>query len=115
MYEINFLKVHKIDAANLVQFPTGDGALIFWHRGLGHLNLKDIYIFQNMVSGMNLDKVTCPTFLLLCKACIGGKQHRAMFFNKGIGCDKQPNLLEIVIMMCVVPWGSHPWVVQGIS
>ena len=71
-YEINYVKVYEVEAANLVQFPTGDGVLKLWHRRLGYLNLKGVHTLQNIVSGMNLGKFSCPTSSLLCKACIEG-------------------------------------------
>ena len=61
LYKINFVKVHKAEAANLVQSPTGDGALELWYRRLGHLNVKGIHTFRNMVSGINIGKFSYPT------------------------------------------------------
>ena len=85
MYEINFVKVHKTEATNLVQSPTKNDMLELWHRRLGHLNVKGIHILQNMVSGMNFGKFFYPTFLLFCEACIEDKQHRVAFPSKGGG------------------------------
>ena len=65
LYEINFVKVYKADAANLVQFPTGDGALKFWHHHLSHLTVKNIHMLQNMMNDMNLSKLSFSIFLLL--------------------------------------------------
>lgn len=45
LYEMNFTKVHESDAANLVQFPTGDGTLKLWHHCLSHLNVKGVHTF----------------------------------------------------------------------
>ena len=63
-----------------------DESLKFWHRRLGHLNVKSVHIFENMVSGMNFGEFSCPTSSLLCKACIERKQHRVAFpNNRGAG------------------------------
>ena len=92
------MKVHGADAANLVQSPIGDGALELWHRRLGHLNVKDVHMLQNMVSDMNLGKFNCPTSSLFWEACIEGKQHRVAFPNEGEEATKP---LEIVYFdMC---------------
>ena len=99
LYEINFVKVHEAEATNLVQSPTGDGALELWHRCLGHLNVKGVHTLQNMVSGMNLGKFSCPTSSLFCEACIEGKQHRVAFSNEGGG--ERPNLWKSCILTCV--------------
>ena len=61
LYKIHFVKVHKVEAANLVQSPTWDGALELWYCRLGHLNVKGIHTFQNMVNGMNISKKIYPT------------------------------------------------------
>ncbi len=94
LYQMNFMKVHGVDAANLVQSPTGDGGLELWHRRLGHLNEKGVRTLQTMVSGMNLGKISCPTYSLVCEACIQGKQHRAPFPKEGGRRATKP--LEIV-------------------
>lgn len=43
---INFVKAHKIEAANLVPSIIGDDTLELWHRRLDHLNVKSVYILQ---------------------------------------------------------------------
>lgn len=82
LYEINLVNVNKADATNLVQSPMGDDMLELWHRRLSHLYLKGVHILQNMVTDMNLGKFSCPTYSLLYKTCIEGKQHRDTFPNK---------------------------------
>ena len=67
LYEINFVKVHEAEAANLVQFPTGDDTLEVWYNRLGHLNLKGVYPLQNMVINMIIGKFSCFISSLLCK------------------------------------------------
>ena len=67
----------------MVQFPTGDGVFKLWHRRLDHLNVKDVHTLQNMISGINLGKFSCPTSSLLCEVCIEGNQHRATLLNEG--------------------------------
>jgi hypothetical protein len=94
LYGINFAKVHEAEAANLMQFPTGDDALEFWYYHLGHLNVKSVNTLQNVVSGMKFDKCFCSISLLLCEACIKGKQHRVAFPNKGGRRATEP--LEII-------------------
>lgn len=56
VYETNFTKVYGVDAANLVQFPLGDGALKLWHCRLGHMNIRDVHMLQNMMININLGK-----------------------------------------------------------
>ena len=53
--------MHEADAANLVQSPTRDDALEFWHHRLGHLNMKGAHMLKNIVSGMNIGNFSCPT------------------------------------------------------
>ena len=79
LYEMNFTKVHEADVANLVQSPTGYGVFKLWHRRLSHLNRENIYKLQNMLSGIDLGKLICPTSSLLCEVYIEGKQHRLAF------------------------------------
>lgn len=55
LYEVNFMKVHEVDGAILMQSPMGDIALELWHRCLGYLNVKGVHTFQNMASDMYLD------------------------------------------------------------
>ena len=82
LYEINFVKLHKEEATNLVQALTRDGAFRLWLYQLGHLNVKGDLILQNMVSDTNLDNFTCPTSSLLCEVYIENKQHKIVFPNK---------------------------------
>lgn len=90
LYEIKFVNVHKANMANLVQFPMGDGTLEFWHHRLGHLKMKGVRMLQNMVSGMNLGKISCHSSSLLCESCIEGKQYKVAFLIEVRG--KRPNL-----------------------
>ena len=59
-----------MDAAILVQSPIGDARFELWYCHLGHLNVKDVQTFQNMVSDVYLDKLSYPTSSLFCEACI---------------------------------------------
>ena len=77
------MKVHELEATNLVQSPMEDDALELWHHYLGHLNVKSARSLQNMMSGMNLGNFSCLTSSLLCEACIEGKQHGVVFPNEG--------------------------------
>lgn len=90
-----FVKVHKAEAASLVQFPTWDNIFELWTCRLGDLNGKNINTLQNIVSGMNIGKLSCPTFFLLCVVCIEGKEHRVLFQTKEEG--EQPNLWKLCI------------------
>lgn len=54
--KIKSTKVHKADAAHLVQSSIGDDVFELGYRCLGHLNMKGVYMVQNMVSDMNLGK-----------------------------------------------------------
>ena len=73
LYKINFVKVHELDVANLVQSPSEYDALKLWHRRLGHLSMKDVHTLQNIVSGILPWQISWPTTSLLCEACIKGK------------------------------------------
>lgn len=79
LYNIKFMKVHKTEIANLVQFPMEDDTLKLWHRRLGHLNMNIVHILQNMMSGMNLGNFFCSASLSLCETYIEGKQYRVCF------------------------------------
>ena len=83
LYKIGFVKVQGMEVANLVQSPMGNGALELWNRRLGHLNMNNVHTFQNMVSNMNLVKLSYPTSALLCVVCIEGKENRVAYLNKG--------------------------------
>ena len=72
-----------MEVTNLVQSPMEDDALELWHHNLGHLNLKSVHSLQNMMSGINLGKFSCPTSSLFCEACIEGTQHGVVFPNEG--------------------------------
>jgi hypothetical protein len=61
LYQMTFTKVCEMHVANLAQTSTIDGALELWHRRLGHLNIKGVHALQNMMSGMNLGNIPCPT------------------------------------------------------
>lgn len=53
-----------------------------------------------MVSGMNLDKFLCPTFLSILEVFIEDKQHRTSFPNDG--CKHTTKPLKIVqLVVCV--------------
>ena len=56
LHQLNFAKMHKTNAANMVQSSTKDNALELWHRRLGLLNLKNGCTLQSMVSDMNLGR-----------------------------------------------------------
>lgn len=62
---MNFTNVYGVDAANLAQSPKGDVVLELWYRRLDLLNMKDVYVLQNIVSDMNLCKFSCSTSSLL--------------------------------------------------
>ncbi len=70
---MTFTKVCDMHVANLAQTSTIDGALELSHRRLGHLNIKGVHALQNMVSGMNLGNMPCPTSSFVCEGCIEGK------------------------------------------
>ncbi len=74
-YQMTFTNVCEMHVTNLAQNSTIDGALELWHRRLGHLNIKGVHAFQNMVSGLNLGNTPCPTSSIVCEGCIEGKQH----------------------------------------
>ncbi len=61
LYQVTFTKVCEMHVANVAQTSTIDGALELWHRRLGHLNVKGVHAFQNMVSGMNLGNMPCTS------------------------------------------------------
>ncbi len=67
LYQVTFTKVCEMHVANVAQTSTIDGALELWHRRLGHLNVKGVHVFQNMVSGMNLGNMPCPTSSFVCE------------------------------------------------
>lgn len=69
-YEININKVHRANAANLLQSWRKDVALEFWDCPLGHLNGKRVHALQKMVSGINLGKMSYFTSVSVCKTCI---------------------------------------------
>jgi hypothetical protein len=94
LYQMTFTKVCEMHVANLAQTSTIDGALELWHRRLGHLNIKGVHVFQNMVSGMNLGNMPCPTSSFVCEGCIEGKQHCKPFPSDGGMRATKP--LEIV-------------------
>jgi transposase InsO family protein len=95
LYKMAFTKVHEgADVVNMAQSSSNEGALELWHRRLGHLNMKSVHALQNMVSGMNLGKLKCPTSSLVCEGCIEGKLHRAAFPSDGGRRATKP--LEIV-------------------
>jgi hypothetical protein len=73
LYQVTFTKVCEMHVANVAQTSTIDGALELWHRRLGHLNVKGVHALQNMVSGMNLGNMPCPTSSFVCEGCIEGK------------------------------------------
>jgi hypothetical protein len=83
LYQVTFTKVCEMHVANVAQTSTIDGALELWHRRLGHLNVKGVHALQNMVSGMNLGNMPCPTSSFVCEGCIEGKQHRKPFPSDG--------------------------------
>jgi transposase InsO family protein len=82
LYHLHVVKVHGIDAANLVQSNEGDGGLQLWHRSLGHLNKKCVRTLRSMVTGIDLTQVSCSS-PLVCEACIEGKQHWLSFPTEG--------------------------------
>jgi hypothetical protein len=94
LYQVTFTKVCEMHVANVAQTSTIDGALEFWHCCLGHLNVKGVHALQNMVSGMNLGNMPCPTSSFVCEGCIEGKQHRKPFPSDGGMRATKP--LEIV-------------------
>ncbi len=92
LYQMTFTKVCEVHVANVAQ--TSTIALVLWHRRLGHLNIKGMHALQNMVSGMNLGNMPCPTSSFVCEGCIEGKQHRKPFPSDGGMRATKP--LEIV-------------------
>jgi len=94
LYQVTFPKVCEMHVANVAQTSTIDGALELWHRCLGHLNLKGVHALQNIVSGMNLGNMPCPTSSFVCEGCIEGKQHGKPFPSDGGMHATKP--LEIV-------------------
>jgi transposase InsO family protein len=94
LYQVTFTKVCEMHVVNVAQTSTIDGALELWHPHLGHLNVKGVHALQNMVSGMNLGNMPCPTSSFVCEGCIEGKQHRKPFPSDGGMRATKP--LEIV-------------------
>jgi hypothetical protein len=94
LYQVTFTKVCDVHVANVAQTSTIHGALELWHCCLGHLNVKGVHAFQNMVSGMNLGNMPCPTSSFVCEGCIEGKQHHKPFPSDG--GMRATNPLEIV-------------------
>ena len=41
--------------------------LELWHLRLGHMNVKGMYTFKNMMNNMNSGKLSCLTSLLFMK------------------------------------------------
>jgi hypothetical protein len=83
LYQVTFTKVCEMHVANVAQISTIDGALELWHRRLSHLNVKGVHALQNMVSGMNLGNMPCPTSSFVCERYMEGKQHRKPFPSDG--------------------------------
>lgn len=77
LYEMSSTKVHSAKATNFIQSLKRNGT-----RELGHLNVKSVHVLQSLVSGMNLGKIHCPTFSLVCKICIEGQQLWTMLFQQ---------------------------------
>jgi hypothetical protein len=94
LYPLTFTKVCEVHVANVPQTSTIDCALQLWHCRLGHLNVKGVHPLQNMVSGMNLGNMPCPTSSFVCEGCIEGKQHHKPFPSGGGMRATKP--LEIV-------------------
>lgn len=67
LYETQFSKVHGADVANLAQSMAKDGAFELGCRRLKHLNMKHIHALQSSMSDLNLGKVRCYIFLLICE------------------------------------------------
>ena len=78
LYHLHVVKVHGMDAVNLMQSNRGDGGLQLCHRHLGHLNEKGVRALRSIVTGIDLTQVFCPS-PLVCETCIGSKQHRLPF------------------------------------
>ncbi len=94
LYQVTFTKVCEVHVANVAQTSTIDSALELWHRRLGHLNVKGVHALQNMVSGINLGNMPCPTSSFVYEGCIEGKQHCKPFPSDGGMRATKP--LEIV-------------------
>jgi len=61
LYQMTFIKVHGMDAAHWVQSSTKQEVLELWDHPLGHLNVKNVYAFESIVSDMNFGEMTCLT------------------------------------------------------
>jgi hypothetical protein len=67
LYHLHVVKIHGMNAANLVQSNGGDGGLQLWHRRLDHLNESGVRTLWNIMTGIDLTQVSCP-LSLVCEA-----------------------------------------------
>ena len=86
-----------------MQSLTGDDSLEFWHYRFGDLNVKDVHIFQNMISDMNLGNTPHPRYFVKCASKTNNI--RLFFSNEGEG--EQQSFWKLCIPMCVAPLGLH--------
>jgi hypothetical protein len=49
LYQVTFTKGCEVHVANVAQTSTIDGALEFWHRRLGHLNVKGVHALNSFL------------------------------------------------------------------
>lgn len=70
LYKLNFTKVHGEDVVDLVQSWKKNGAFKVKHHGLGHLNVKHVHVFLNMMSDLNFHEEPCHTILSICDKCL---------------------------------------------
>jgi hypothetical protein len=101
LYQMTFTKVCEMHVANLAQTSTIDGALEFWHRRFGHLNIKGVHALQNTVSGMNLGNMPCPTSSFVCEGTLR-ENNIANHFQVMEGCVP-PSPWRLCIRMYAAP------------
>ena len=105
LYQVTFKKVYMAEEAKVAHSTTQGGALELWHRRLGHLHVKGVHALQDMVDGMSLGNIPCPTSPLLCQGCIEGKLHRKPLPKDGGRCATKP--LEIMHSYVCSPYEDH--------
>lgn len=71
-----FTEVCRID-----DHVRGGDKVEILHCRFGHLKVKNIDTYYNMVENMNLGKTSHPTSTLICEACMEGKPHAAKLGN----------------------------------
>jgi hypothetical protein len=70
-------------AINFVHSVAGNNPVKLWHRRLGYLDVRNVYILQSMVKGMDINKIPCPTSTLVYDAYTEDKQYATKWSNNG--------------------------------